>query len=223
MLKKKILAVICVSLLFLLLPSNTVTADLSATTISLKEREFLTLETTLTRFIERIESANDFEEVMDIIREIGDSKALWEFPVLKFIVTKITEWITKVRSLELFSNTLNGGDRGITLFSKSHFVMSFGSYHRWNPFKENKFKLFKQGFTCWHYRAQSKLFGKGRTVIVSRDPFAIKRVIGTQLGWMFGFRGLFFDIESRLTGQSYVLFLGRADRVRGLDLTPFSN
>jgi hypothetical protein len=47
-------------------------------------------------------------------------------------------------------------------------------------------------------------------------------MIGPQLGLMKGFKGIYIDIESKLTGNAYVFFMGRVDRIRTFDLTPLS-
>jgi hypothetical protein len=45
---------------------------------------------------------------------------------------------------------------------------------------------------------------------------------GPQVGLMSGFKGIYIDHESKLTGDSYVFFIGHAHRIRVFDLTPFS-
>ncbi len=74
----------------------------------------------------------------------------------------------------------------------------------------------------WRYSDASKLL-KGRTLIIGRQPFEIhQKMSGPQLGFMKGFKGIYFDFESRLTGDSYVFIMGRAHRIRAFDLTPLS-
>ena len=82
--------------------------------------------------------------------------------------------------------------------------------------------LFKEGFSMWRYSDTAKLL-KGKTLILERHPFGVhQRMMGPQLGIMRGFRGIFLDIESKLTGNSYVFFIGGARRIRAFDLTPLS-
>jgi hypothetical protein len=74
----------------------------------------------------------------------------------------------------------------------------------------------------WRYSDTAKLL-KGRTLILERQPFGIhQKMLGPQLGFMKGFKGIYIDIESKLTGNAYVFFLGRAHRIRAFDLTPLS-
>jgi hypothetical protein len=74
----------------------------------------------------------------------------------------------------------------------------------------------------WRYSDVSKLL-KGRTLILERQPFGVhQKMVGPQIGIMKGFRGIYIDIESKLTGNSYVVFMGIVHRIRTFDLTPLS-
>jgi len=101
-----------------------------------------------------------------------------------------------------------------------YLVISYGAYHRLNPLKENTIARFKEGLSMWRYSDTSMLL-KGRTLIIERQPFGIhQKMAGPQLGIMKGFKGIYLDVESKLTGNSYVFFMGRVQRIRAFDLTP---
>jgi len=101
-----------------------------------------------------------------------------------------------------------------------YFVISYGVYNRLNPMKENSVDRYKRGLSLWHYSDCSKLVD-GRTLVLEQQPFGIKqKMTGAQLGLMVGFKGIYLDIESKLTGRSYVFFMGRTERIRVFDLTP---
>jgi len=103
-----------------------------------------------------------------------------------------------------------------------YLVISHGSYNRINPKKDNTINIFKERLSFWHYGSKSKLFD-GKTLIIARHPFEIKQNMkGPQFGMMKGFRGLYIDYESKLTGNSYVFFIGHASHIRAFDLNPFS-
>jgi hypothetical protein len=74
----------------------------------------------------------------------------------------------------------------------------------------------------WRYSDTSMIL-TGRTLVIERQPFEIhQKVKGPQLGLMRCFKGIYLDIESKLTGNSYVFFMGRANRIHAFDLTPLS-
>jgi hypothetical protein len=144
-----------------------------------------------------------------------------KFPVVKNILTRLLTWLLSQRGSLLSGKYLGNlfdskglSNRILSSMSTEHFVLSFGSYTRLNPRKENTIQLFKQGFSFWRYTPSSKL-SQGRTLIIQRHPFEIKqRVTGSQIGIMTGFRGVYLDIVSKLTGNSYVFFMGKATRAR---------
>ena len=181
--------------------------------------EFEAVTAKLNELIDRIDNAKSYAEVFFIIKDSLDSELVDSFPILTDLITAILSW--SLSSRNLFGNALNLG--GLTDRSNEKFIISFGSYRKLNPInKEEKLSIFKQGFAYWHYKGDARL-SKGRTLIADRGPFTIKqRVQGKQCGILLGFKGLFIDLESRITGNSYVFIMGNARRARAFDLTPFS-
>ena len=227
MLKNKTILAIGVTFLFLLLSMTPVSANATSEKIGLYEQE----SNAVGRLFDEIElaacNAHNYQEFLELVRDLFKNKDFKTFPILKVILDKIISWVTKERDYYFGKNInalLERFNLGILKdSSKYYFVFSYGSYNRWNPRKENEIRLFKQGFEFWRYSGKSKIF-KGRTLILERHPFGIKqRVIGSQIGVMTGFRGLHIDMESKLTGNSYNLFIGRANRIRAFDTSPFSN
>jgi len=132
------------------------------------------------------------------------------------------------RNTNIGDRTSSIGDRtgGTSLLGNllnrpaSHFVLSFGAYKRLNPLKQNQLTLIKDRLSSWRYGSQARLL-RGRTLILNRHPFGIgQRVIGPQLGLMKGFRGIYWDHESRITGITYHFFMGQATRIHAFDITP---
>lgn len=227
MLKNKTILAIGVTFLFLLLSMTPASANVTPKKIGLCVQE----SNAVGRLFDEIElaacNAHNYQEFLELVRDLFKNKDFETFPILKVILDKIISWVTKERDYYFGKNInalLERFNLGILKDgSKYYFVFSYGTYNRWNPRKENEIRLFKQGFEFWRYSGKSKIF-KGRTLIVERHPFGIKqRVIGSQIGLMTGFRGLYIDRESKLTGNSYNLFIGRANRIRAFDTSPFSN
>ena len=227
MLKNKAILAVGVTFLFLALSLTPASANATSKKIGLCEQE----SNAVGRLFDEIElaacNAHNYQEFLELVRDLFKNKEFETFPILKVILDKIVTWVTKERDYYFGKNInalLERFNLGILKdSSKYYFVFSYGSYNRWNPRKENEIRLFKQGFEFWRYSGKSKIF-KGRTLILERHPFGIKqRVIGSQIGVMTGFRGLHIDMESKLTGNSYNLFIGRANRIRAFDTSPFSN
>ncbi|MBU1941937.1 MAG: hypothetical protein KKC68_09215 [Candidatus Thermoplasmatota archaeon] len=169
--------------------------------------------------------ATTFEEFINFLRNLLNRDEFKAFPIIRQILEKLMDTTIGKTGFTVRGNSITGV-RDWNFFpnrSKKYFVISYGTYNRLNPWKDNQLTLSKEGLTFWRYGGTESLF-KGRTLIIERQPFGIKqRVIGSHMGLMTGFRGLFFDMESRITGNSYTMFMGRAQRIRAFDLTPFSD
>ena len=193
-------------------------------------------ERAIERFMDAVEDAaqqaTSFENFLDLLRKLLNRDDLMAFPILKELLNRFIEWSKSKRGFSIRGINLSDiGNRDFSglrensifpLSSKKHFVMSYGTYNRLNPFRNNQVKIQKEGLTYWRYGGTSALL-RGRSLIIERQPFGIKqRMIGSQLGFMTGFRGIFMDIESRLTGNSYTFIMGSAVRIRAFDLSPFA-
>jgi len=220
-------AIFAIGATFLFLAVAMIPASANVTTEErLCGREYKLVTETLDELMNKIEGAESYEEVLEIIRDFCENDAFGNFPIIKEILLKILKWIISQRSLyfggyelgRIFNKGLFG-DR-----SSEKFIVSFGSYNKILPGKKDeKITLFKQGFAFWHYSGKAKL-SKGRTVIIERQPFSIKqRVTGSQIGFMTGFNGLHLDLENKLTGNSYVFIMGNARRAKAFGLGLFSD
>lgn len=228
MLNKKALLSFGVTALLLILYMSPVSANISTE----KNKMYLEESDLIDELFDEIElaacNAANFMEFLYRISNIFKNIRLESFPKLQNIIDKIISWITSEKDISLggkiiknFFNKFNL--ESLSDNSKEYFVFSCGSYNRWNNRKDNEISLMKPGIEFWRYTGKSKLF-KGRTLIIERHPFGIKqRVMGSQIGIMIGFRGLYIDWESKLTGNDYNLFIGRTNRIRALDTTPFSD
>jgi hypothetical protein len=223
MIKNK--AIFAIGATFLFLAVAMIPASASVTQNKLYDQEYKTVTTALNTLMDKIEKAESNKEILKLIKDCCSNELFATTPILRDILVKIIEWIFSKRSLfssgSIISSIFNKGlfdDR-----SKEKFVISFGSYQK-GIFskKDEKLTLFKQGFAFWRYSGKAKL-SQGRTIIAERQPFGIQqRVRGSQIGIMLGFSGLFIDVESKLTGNSYIFIMGNARRAKAFDLTPFS-
>jgi len=219
---KKILLVGCIACLFFGIAISPATAELSleenATT-----KEARSMETFMTSVETIALESYTFSEFMQKFQDLCLSNEYNKFPIVQEFLSKMIQFLTK-------SKVLSGSGLGLLDFLGSfssklnynYFVISYGAYNRLNPRKENSINHFKERLSMWRYSDTAKLL-KGRTLILERHPFGVhQKVLGPQLGFMKGFKGIYLDIESKLTGNSYVFFLGRVHRIRAFDLTPFS-
>jgi hypothetical protein len=211
---------------FLFLAVVMIPASASVTQNKFCDQEYKSVTTALNNLMDKIERAESNKEILKLIKDCCSNELFTTTPVLREILVKIIEWTFSKRSLfssgSVISNIFNkrfSDDR-----SKEKFVISFGSYQK-KIFskKDEKLTLFKQGFAYWRYSGKAKL-SQGRTIIAEREPFGIKQQIkGSQTGILLGFSGLFIDVESKLTGNSYVFIMGNARIAKAFDLSPFSD
>ena len=224
MLKNK--AIFAIGATFLFLAVAMIPASASVTQNTLCDQERVSVTAALNRLMDKIETAENLPEIREIIKDFCSTDMIAIFPIVIEILKKILEWTFSQRSFS-FADGIIGNIFSNKLFgerSKEKFIISFGSYNKLLPNKKDeKITVFKQGFSFWHYSGKAKL-SKGRTTIIERQPFDIKqKVSGAQFGFITGFKGLYLDVESKLTGNSYVFIMGNARRARAFSLNLFSN
>lgn len=201
-------------------------SPLSTGTI-VREDMLLQEATAIEKFMDEVEQiaseSQTFYDFAQKVQALSQKDENVRFPVIRDLITKILQGILRENALSIAGISLNDllGQFSLKL-RPDYFVISFGAYQRLSPRKENSINRFKEGLSMWRYTDTAKLL-KGRTLILERQPFGIhQKMTGPQLGIMKGFKGLYIDIESKLTGNAYVVFLGSAHRIRAFDLTPLS-
>ena len=212
-------SILAVGIVFLLVAGSL--PVLAAPTPSLSDQEASAAQALFDRIDQAAASSHSLQEFMGKLREICKSTLIDRFPDLKALFDRIRTFANRNPRFYLFGIPL-GSNLGSTFGSRasSHFVLSYGVYHRYNPLRENSFTFMKNRLSGWHYRS-TNLF-KGRTLILNRHPFGIgKRVIGPQAGLLRGFRGIYIDRESKITGNSYLFFIGNVEHIHAVSLTPF--
>jgi len=163
---------------------------------SLSEQEFNELEVMLSEFMEKIQSATDRNDVINIIDTFFGDK----HPVLSFIL----------KSLNIYK-----------MFRNRAFVVSQGWSYKLNPFKDNSVETQKP-FNCWYYSGQSKFETLSRTFILRHGRFLdmdIECLRGMQIGMMTRFKGIYIYVAQPSPEKSYTFFMGTAHHIMGLDFT----
>ena len=176
-----------------------VLVDLDGTVIiekfTLSEQEFKELEVMLSEVMEKIESATDHYDVMNILNIFLRTS---RHPALSFILKPLN-------SYDMFRNRV--------------FIISQGWGHKLNPFKNSSVEAYKL-FNFWHYTNRSE-FGmpSGTFILRHGRPFDIdaKYLRGIQVGMMTRFKGIYVYIARPLSEKSYTFFMGTAHHVVGLD------
>lgn len=211
------------SMIFLLLTSLVMVTAQTTQTSSIASQEMTILDTFMNDVEQIASESQNSHEFFEKIKDLCQGNVYATNPMIHDFLQKILSFL--VKNQEFSINNMNIQDllNGFSINTHpDYLVISFGAYNRLNHRKENSINHFKERLSMWRYSDTSKLL-KGRTLIIGRQPFGIhQKMIGPQLGFMKGFKGIYIDIESKMTGDSYVFFMGRAHRIRAFDLTPFS-
>lgn len=159
--------------------------------ILLSEEELIEFENTISILIEKIQSAESWEEVKGIINNLleGDKPGIFSF--IKGLFSKI-----------LVGRT---------------YVISSGYGYKYNPLKKGSIKIRKK-LLLWHYSSGEML--KDRTIILKPLALKMRVLKGSQFGVMTRFTGLFMYTARKFPQKSYTFFIGIARRANGLQM-PF--
>ena len=164
-------------------------------TIKLTEREVGQLQLALAEVMEKLETADNADDVMDIIGTFPFFNG--KHPILTWI-------------LNFFSVYKLPRSRA--------FVFSHGWGYKINPFKGNTVDLYRP-FTMWQYSTRSRFTIPipAKTFIMRFSPFNVNFLHGTQIGMMSRFIGLYIYISQPVPQKSYTFFMGTARHIGGLD------
>jgi hypothetical protein len=148
-------------------------------------------------------------------------------------LTTLMQILNMVKGEEAISNALldfiNGNDNPLLsriisglLNSQMDFdrqlVISAGWGINLIPFRNSQTDFIKP-ITFWHYAEQSDTMTfPSMTASLDFSPFKLKSVIGSQLGIMFRFRGVYIHIPQTFPNQSFTFFIGTAKRIINIEL-----
>ncbi|HVQ00201.1 MAG TPA: hypothetical protein VMT57_01675 [Candidatus Thermoplasmatota archaeon] len=222
--RKKATFAIGITVLFIALAFQA--AALSPTPTCVETSEINAVDTFMDVVEQAASQSTSSHEFYNKLVNLCTEPQFQRFHIIQEILSKILGFMTLQDTCFLkgtpFGNFMDKVvDRLLPNERPDYLVISYGVYKRFNPLKQNTMTRLKPGLSMWRYSGDS-LFMKGRTLVIERQPFGIhQRITGAQLGLMRGFKGIYFDHESKLTGNSYIFFIGHASRIRVFDLTPF--
>ena len=148
---------------------------------------------------------------------------------LNWLMDLIKNQVDMEGLLELLLNMLNADEYPILsriiqsifnseLLMKGNLVVSEGWSLTLNPFNDGDISFMKP-ITFWGYQASSDMFQiPSMTTIVDLNPFELKTITGSQLGFMFRFKGIYLKITQPLPEQSFTFFLGVSRRAGAIEL-----
>ena len=208
--KTKVLLAMGIILLFVGLSVSPATAKTSIkdkyfTNTNFTEEELEELESFMPKLMEEMAKATSCAELLKILNAF--IKDCGNRPIIGFLLEIVKEIMNVM-------NNIND----LRPLKTNAFIMSWGFANKINPFKDNKFQLYRP-LTAWYYSGKSNLLLNSRTIIIDFHPFNIKMLTGRQIGFMRNFAGIYFHRETTLTDKSYTFFMGKTAAVRGFDLS----
>ena len=200
--RTKILLAMGIILMFVGLSFSPATARI--TKIDFKE-ELKDMENTIPVLMEEMSKASSFTELLDVLNTFMQGRT--NRPIIGLILMIIREIMD-------IMNRING----LRPLKTNAFIMSWGFANKINPFKDNKFQLYRP-LTAWAYSGKSNVLVNSRTIIIDFQPFSIKMLTGRQIGLMRNFAGIYSHRETTLSQKSHTFFMGKTAAVRGFDLS----
>lgn len=200
--KTKVLLAMGIILLFVGLSVSPATAKVIKTDLTEKLND---MDGIIPELMEKMSQATSLSHLLEILTTF--TKGRGNHPIIGLIMMIIREIMDVM-------NKING----LRPLKTNAFIMSWGFSNKINPFKDNKFQLYRP-FTAWCYSGKSNLILNSRTIIIDFQPFKINMLTGRQIGFMRNFAGIYFHRETTLTDKSYTFFMGKTAAVRGFDLS----
>lgn len=163
------------------------------------------MEDIIPKLMDEMSEGTSFNHLLEILTTF--TKGCGNHPIIGLIMMIIREIMDVM-------NKING----LRPLKTNAFIMSWGFANKINPFKDDKFQLYRP-FTTWSYSGKSNLIVNSRTIIIDFSPFSIKMLTGRQVGFMRNFAGIYFHRETTLTQRSHTFFMGKTAAIRGFDLS----
>jgi len=200
--KIKVLLAMGIILLFIGLSFSPATAKVTKTDVIEKLNN---MEGIIPELMEKMSQATSLGNLLEILNTF--TKSYGNHPIIGLIMMIIREIMDVM-------NKING----LRPLKTNAFIMSWGFSNKINPFKDNKFQLYRP-FTAWSYSGKSSLILNSRTIIIDFQPFKINMLTGRQIGFMRNFAGIYSHRETTLTQKSHSFFMGKTAAIRGFDLS----
>jgi hypothetical protein len=158
-------------------------------TISITEEELEEFENTISIIMNKIQTAESWQEVKNIINNILEGNKFGIFTIIKSLLSKIISFRT--------------------------YVISSGHGYKFNPLKKGAVKIRKK-VAIWHY-SSGKII-KDRTIILKPLALKLRILRGSQFGVMTRFTGMFFYVARKFPQKSYTFFMGMAKHANGIQM-----
>ena len=167
--------------------------------IELTDQEFSGLQDILSELMEKLESANDLDEIKDTIDSTLHRNGFFgcEHPILN--------WILNFLSL-------------YKLPRSRAYVISQGWSFKINPFKNHNLNIYRP-LTVWQYSNRWGYDIPGKTFILKPSPFNTEVLHGRQIGMMTHFFGLYIFVSQPCPQKCWTFFMGSARHIGGIDFT----
>jgi hypothetical protein len=167
-------------------------------TLLLSDEEVQSLQSRLSCIIDLLKNQVDMDGVLAILLKFINMD---DYPVVSKIISRVFD---------------------SDLLMKGKLVFSEGWSLTLNPFNDGDISFMKP-FTFWNYQDGSDMFQiPSMTTIIDLDPFELKTIEGSQLGFMFRFKGIYIEITQPVPQQSFTFFLGMSRHVNAIELPNIS-
>jgi hypothetical protein len=218
---KKTILTASIALLFISISYQPISAEMTSTqNIELQEA------TIMEKFMDDLErcasESQTFSDFIEKLQNLCLNNEYQNCTIVQEFLSKILPFLIKERGASIGGVNIYDLLGKFSRLRSDYYVISYGAYNRLNPWKKNSIDRFNIGLSMWRYSNTSALL-TGRTLVLEQHPFGIHQtMIGPQLGFMKGFKGIHLDIENKLTGNTFMFFVGRVDRIRMFSLSPRS-
>lgn len=167
-------------------------------TMTLTEEEVNVLQSRLSLLLDLLKNQVEMEGVLEILLQFVNMN---DNPVLSKIVSRVFD---------------------SEMLTKGNLVFSEGWSMTLNPFNDGDISFMKP-ITFWTYQDGSDMYKlPSMTTIIDLNPFELKTIEGSQLGFMFRFKGIYLEITQPLPQQSFTFFLGLSRQANAFELPSIS-
>jgi len=174
---------------------------------TVQENGFLQTETFQLSNVEWSSLIQKLNSLMQLLNMVKGKEATSNL-LLDFLNTNDNPILSRIISGFLNSN----------MNFKRQLVVSAGWGVNLNPFEKTQTDFIKP-ITFWHYAEQSNTMQfPSMTASMDFSPFKFKTMMGSQIGLMFRFRGVYVHLPQTFPEQSFTFFMGTAKYIINFEL-----
>jgi hypothetical protein len=160
-------------------------------------------------------TTDEMTSVIRKIQEINDAlnKATDRYSLIDILLGLLRGNNNNPLLSKIIQNILGNG---INIDKK--FIASAGWGLNLNPMKDMKTDFVKP-LTFWHYAEMSDAMQvQSMTALFQFNPIKFKTAIGSQIGFMFRFKGIYVHMPEQYPNQSFTFFAGTAKQIVNIEL-----